>query len=61
MILFMSILKAAQDRQRGAAMPEYGLLVALIAVAALIAVTALGTAVSDAFTAIADAITAALP
>ncbi len=34
------------ERERGAAMAEYGLLVALIAVVCIGAVTALGTAVS---------------
>jgi pilus assembly protein Flp/PilA len=37
------------DSERGASMVEYGLLLALIAVIALVAVKALGTGVSDKF------------
>lgn len=59
MKLYFSILNAMQtaaDRERGAAMPEYGLLVALIAVVALAAVTTVGTGVSDSFTGIAGSL-----
>jgi pilus assembly protein Flp/PilA len=42
--------------ERGATMVEYGLMVALIAVVALLAVTALGVNVAAKFQAIADAI-----
>ena len=46
--------------QEGAALAEYGLLVALIAVVCVVAVTALGTSVSAAFSTIAASIGAAL-
>ncbi len=42
--------------EAGQAMPEYGLLVALIAVVAIVATTAVGLAVSGKFQDIADAI-----
>lgn len=41
-MLYLTILKAAHDRQRGAAMPEYGLLVALIAIVVAAGATTLG-------------------
>lgn len=48
------VITMSRDRQkpdeRGAAMVEYGLLVAFIAVIALVAVKALGTKVSTLFT-----------
>lgn len=44
----------------GAALPEYALLVALIAVAAIVAVTAVGTNVASAFSSIANSLAAAL-
>ena len=47
---------AVREREEGATMVEYGLMVALIAVVALAAVTALGQNVSDAFDEIANAI-----
>ena len=43
----------------GAALAEYGLLVALIAVVCVVAVTTLGTQVNIAFSKIASALTAA--
>ncbi|MDP2624301.1 MAG: Flp family type IVb pilin [Actinomycetota bacterium] len=43
-------------REDGATMVEYGLMVALIAVVALLAVTALGVSVRDIFQGIADAL-----
>jgi pilus assembly protein Flp/PilA len=46
--------------QQGAALAEYGLLVALIAVICVVAVTALGTQVSTAFSMIASDLAAAL-
>ena len=49
----ISMLNALQDRQRGAAMPEYGLLVALIAIAAVAATTNVGLGVAGKFTEIA--------
>jgi len=59
MKLYFSILNAMQtvaDRERGAAMPEYGLLVALIAVIALGAVGAVGGGVAAAFNGIAGSL-----
>lgn len=43
-------------REEGAAMVEYGLMVALIAVVCLLAVTALGTNIRDVFNQIATAV-----
>jgi pilus assembly protein Flp/PilA len=45
------------DREEGATMVEYGLMVALIAVVALLAVTALGGSVRDIFQNVADTLT----
>ncbi len=56
MKLYISVLNALQDNQRGAAMPEYGLLVALIAVAAIVGVTAVGSSLQNTFTSIAGSI-----
>ena len=47
--------------EEGATAPEYGLIVALVAVFIIGAVTALGGSVSDAFQAIADAIGGVAP
>jgi pilus assembly protein Flp/PilA len=44
-------------RDEGATMVEYGLMVALIAVVALLAVTALGGSVRDIFQNVADTLT----
>ena len=44
-------------KDEGATMVEYGLMVALIAIVALLAVTALGGSVKDIFTNIASALT----
>jgi pilus assembly protein Flp/PilA len=46
--------------QQGAALAEYGLLIALIAVVCVVAVTALGSQISLAFSTIASDIAAAL-
>jgi len=46
--------------QEGAALAEYGLLIALIAVVCVVAVTALGTNISAAFSLIAASIGAAV-
>ena len=45
------------QREEGATMVEYGLMVALIAVVALLAVTALGGSVRDIFQNVADTLT----
>ena len=51
--MFASILTKIVGRfvrdQRGATMLEYGLLVGLVAIAAIVAVTALGSSLSDMF------------
>jgi len=49
----------ATKKQRGATMVEYALMVALIAVVAIIGVTALGTAVNNKFTTVAGNINGA--
>jgi pilus assembly protein Flp/PilA len=52
--MFASVLTKVAARfvrdQRGATMLEYGLLVGLVAIAAILAVTAMGTALSTMFT-----------
>ena len=45
--------------ESGAAMVEYGLLVALIAVVCILAVTTLGTSLSTKFQTVSDSVTAA--
>ena len=58
--MFVSVLSKVAARfvrdQRGATMLEYGLLVGLVAIAAIIAVTAMGGALSSMFTDAADAL-----
>lgn len=51
--------RAFVRREDGATMPEYALMIALIAVVCIAAVTLLGTSASTQFTAIATAIGAA--
>ena len=58
-ITTISALARLAEKQRGATMPEYGLMVALIAVVCIAAVTALGTSLSTIFTTIGNAIAAA--
>ena len=53
---FATFLAERFRKEDGATMVEYGLMVALIAVVALLAVTALGVNVSDKFQSVADAI-----
>ncbi len=47
---------AKAGREEGAAMAEYGLLIALIAVVAAVGATALGTNIASRFTAVASTI-----
>jgi len=53
----MGYLYRLFTRDEGATMVEYGLMVALIAVVALLAVTALGGSVRDIFQRVADTLT----
>ena len=55
---YISTLNALKDAQRGAAMPEYALLVALIAAVVITGATALGLAIDTKFTDIGGKITA---
>ena len=50
------VVKRFRRDEEGAALAEYGLLVALIATVCVVAVTALGTQISTAFSQIASAI-----
>jgi len=50
------LMYALLHRDEGATMVEYGLMVALIAIVALLAVTALGGSVRDVFTSISGAL-----
>jgi len=58
-IYVLQLINRFRRNEDGAALAEYGLLVALIAVVCVVAVTALGTQVSTAFSKIASAITGA--
>jgi pilus assembly protein Flp/PilA len=53
----LQVLHRLLARDEGATMVEYGLMVALIAVVALLAVTALGGSVRDIFQNVADTLT----
>lgn len=55
--LMLGYLNRLFTRDEGATMVEYGLMVALIAVVALLAVTALGGSVRDIFQNVADTLT----
>ena len=52
----LTALSRIADKQRGATMPEYGLMVALIAVVCITAVTLIGTNLATTFGAIATAV-----
>lgn len=54
--LFARMQNVKSRAEEGAAMAEYGLLIALIAVVAIAATTAIGTNVASKFQAVADAI-----
>jgi pilus assembly protein Flp/PilA len=58
-IYLLQLINRFRRNEDGAALAEYGLLVALIAVVCVVAVTALGTQVSIAFSKIASNIAAA--
>lgn len=54
-------IKTRLSEEKGATAVEYGIMVALIAVAIIIAVTALGTTVSDIFNNVANTIKPTAP
>jgi len=56
LINFQTWFAERADEERGATAVEYGLMVALIAAAIIVAVTALGTSVTNIFTKAAGAI-----
>jgi pilus assembly protein Flp/PilA len=58
-IYLLQLVNRFRRNEDGAALAEYGLLVALIAVVCVVAVTALGTQISIAFSKIASAISGA--
>jgi pilus assembly protein Flp/PilA len=58
-IYLLQLINRFRRNEDGAALAEYGLLVALIAVVCVVAVTALGTQISTAFSKIASAIAGA--
>jgi pilus assembly protein Flp/PilA len=58
-IYLLQLINRFRRNEDGAALAEYGLLVALIAVVCVVAVTTLGTNISTAFSKIASAIGAA--
>jgi pilus assembly protein Flp/PilA len=58
-IYVLQLINRFRRDEGGAALAEYGLLVALIAVVCVVAVTTLGTQVNIAFSKIASALTAA--
>ena len=55
-IYFLQLINRFRRDEQGAALAEYGLLVALIAVICVVAITALGTNISTAFSKIASAV-----
>ena len=57
----LQLFNRFRRNEDGAALAEYGLLVALIAVVCVVAVTALGTQVNIAFSTIASQLKAAMP
>lgn len=60
-IYLLELFNRFRRNEEGAALAEYGLLVALIAVVCVVAVTALGSQVNIAFSTIASQLQAALP
>lgn len=58
-VYILQLINRFRRDEDGAALAEYGLLVALIAVVCVVAVTALGTQISTAFSKIASDIAAA--
>ncbi len=58
-IYVLQLINRFRRNEDGAALAEYGLLVALIAVVCVVAITALGTSVSTAFSKIASNIAGA--
>jgi pilus assembly protein Flp/PilA len=58
-VYLLQLVNRFRRNEDGAALAEYGLLVALIAVVCVVAVTTLGTNISTAFSKIASAIGAA--
>ena len=58
-IYVLQLVNRFRRNEDGAALAEYGLLVALIAVVCVVAVTALGTQISTAFSKIASSIAGA--
>jgi pilus assembly protein Flp/PilA len=58
-IYLLQLINRFRRNEDGAALAEYGLLVALIAVVCVVAITALGTQVSTAFSKIASNIAGA--
>jgi pilus assembly protein Flp/PilA len=56
LLLIWNHISARMESEEGATMVEYGLMVALIAVVALLAVTAIGVNVTAMFQQIADAL-----
>ncbi len=59
--LFINSLKRRMTKEEGQGMVEYGLIIAVIAVVVLIALTPVGTAVSDVFTSIVNSIRGVVP
>ena len=52
MLYVLNLISQLRQDEKGAALVEYGLLVGLIAVVCIVAVTALGTEISDVFSTI---------
>lgn len=57
--LWTKIVERLNDEERGASMVEYGLLVVLIAVIAIVAITIAGEQVSEGFSSIASGLASA--
>ena len=58
---YLALTSPPRKDERGATATEYGLLVAFIALAIIVGVTAFGTALNDFFNAIANAVDVLIP
>ena len=62
MLLYISaLLSRVRDREEGQTLVEYGLIIALVSIAVVVALTTMGTELDRLFTAVADALTGVEP
>jgi len=60
MMMIWEMMKAQLQSQKGQGMVEYGLILALVSVIALVALTSVGTSIGTAFTTVTTALTTAI-